>query len=77
MAKAAKSGAAQRSARTGRFVTRGAKVGKFTAMGTAADGTVIVAPAQKPKSFTVSKVRQAVRAVKDEQRDEKARGAAS
>ena len=77
MVKAAKGGAVYRSAQTGRFVKRGAKVGKFTAMGTAADGTVIVAPAQKPKSFTVSKVRQAVRVVKDEQREGKARGAAS
>lgn len=57
-----------RGAASGKFVERGTKIGKFTAMGTTSDGTVIVAPKQKPKSFSVRELHEVVRSVKDERR---------
>ena len=58
----------RRDPRTGQVVKRGTKVGEFTVMGTAVDGTIIVAPKQKPKSFTVREIQDVVRTVKDERR---------
>ena len=66
MAKAAKKTA--RNATSGRFVERGTKVGGFTAAGSTSDGIVIVEPKFKPKNFTKTQIREAVRDVKERQR---------
>lgn len=68
MAKTLRKSTTKRSGKTGQFVKRGAQIGEFIVMGTAVDGTVILEPKQKPKSFTVRKLHEAVREVKDEQR---------
>lgn len=57
-----------RDAATGKFVERGAKIGKFRVMGTNRDGTVIVAPKQKPKNFTERELHRVVQGVKEEMR---------
>lgn len=68
MTKTSMSAKIARNARSGASVKRGSKAGKFKAMGTAVDGTVIMAPYMKPRQFTVRQIREAVRAVKEEER---------
>ncbi len=50
----------------------GVETGKSTAIRTAKDGTVIMAPAIKPRNFTAREIRDAVRAVKEEERQKQA-----
>ena len=70
MAKASKtSKTISRGAVAGRFVERGTKVGGFTAAGSTTDGIVIVEPRFKPKNFTKTQIRKAVRDVKERQRN--------
>jgi hypothetical protein len=45
--------------------------------GRAADGTIIMAPKMKPRDFTVRQIREAVRAVKEEERRKQAAESAS
>ena len=74
MTKASTSTALTRDARSGASVKRGATSGKSRAMGTAADGTIIMAPKMKPRDFTIRQIREAVRAVKEEERRNQAAG---
>lgn len=64
-------GSSHKSARNGRFVTRGTKLGKYVSMGTAKDGTVIIEPKLSPKSATKAQIRKAVRTVKERHRRDK------
>lgn len=58
---------------------RSANAGRISEIktGRTADGIVILAPKMKPRDFTVRQIREAVRAVKEEERRKLAAGCAS
>lgn len=66
----AKNYASKRSAKSGSFIARGEKIGRYTAIGTARDGTVILEPKLAPKSASKRAIRDAVRAVKARHRSD-------